>query len=73
MYKGTIGEHPDVNDLDKGHRFITNKPVVVCANTAKMLGGTWLDPHFEVTGDATTQYGPFAEADSAQPGLRCFI
>jgi len=59
IYKGTLGEHPDFYDLDDHHRFITNKPMLVCGNTANMVGGTWLKPHFTVLGDTQTHYGLF--------------
>jgi len=59
IYKGTMSEHPDFYDLDDHHRFITNKPMLVCGNTANMVGGTWLAPHFKVLGDTSTHYGLF--------------
>lgn len=59
IYKGTISEHPDYYDLDDHHRFITNKPMLVCGNTANMVGGTWLASHFTVMGDTKTHYGLF--------------
>ena len=59
VYKGTVSEHPDFYDLDDHHRFITGKPMLVCGNTANMVGGTWLGPHFDVMGDTKTHYGLF--------------
>lgn len=40
-------------------RFFTNKPMLVCGNTASMVGETWLAPHFAVTGDRSVHYGEF--------------
>jgi len=59
IYDGSIKEHPDYYDLDDHHRFITNKPMLVCGNTANMVGGTWLKEHFKVLGDMNTHYGLF--------------
>ena len=59
IYDGSIKEHPDYYDLDDHHRFITNKPMLVCGNTANMVGDTWLKPHFKVIGDMSTHYGLF--------------
>eukprot|EP01084_Bolivina_argentea_P072299 131281_1 len=42
IYKGTIDGHSDYYDLDDHHRFITNKPMLVCGNSANMVGDTWL-------------------------------
>eukprot|EP00485_Elphidium_margaritaceum_P002827 CAMPEP_0202700596 /NCGR_PEP_ID=MMETSP1385-20130828/13775_1 /ASSEMBLY_ACC=CAM_ASM_000861 /TAXON_ID=933848 /ORGANISM="Elphidium margaritaceum" /LENGTH=392 /DNA_ID=CAMNT_0049357817 /DNA_START=123 /DNA_END=1301 /DNA_ORIENTATION=+ len=59
IYKGSIAEHPDGYDLDDHHKFITNKPMLVCGNTANMVGDTWLKHHFDVIGDMSTHYGLF--------------
>jgi len=66
VYKGTISEHPDFYDLDDHHRFITNKPMLVCGNTANMVGNSWLGPHFKVIGDMSTHYGLF-DCSPVQP------
>lgn len=39
--------------------FFTNKPMLVCGNTASMVGESWLAPHFTVTGDRSVHYGEF--------------
>ena len=45
--------------LDNHHKFITNKPMLVCGNTADMLSKSWLSKHFKVYGDKSTHYGLF--------------
>lgn len=58
-YLGTIPEHPHDFALDDHHRFETGKPMLVCGNTADMLGRTRYAPHFQVIGDQSTHYGLF--------------
>lgn len=58
-YKGTMAGHPHHFDLDDHHRFFTGKPMLVCGNTATMLSETRFAPHFTVTGDRATHFGPF--------------
>lgn len=41
------------------HRFVTNKPMLVCGNTASMVGESWLAPHFTIIGDRAVHYGQF--------------
>ncbi|GFR40368.1 hypothetical protein Agub_g916, partial [Astrephomene gubernaculifera] len=59
VYKGTIPGCPHAYDLDDHHRFVTRKPMLVCGNTASMVGETWLAPHFTVTGDRAMHFGQF--------------
>eukprot|EP01026_Neomeris_dumetosa_P019877 TRINITY_DN1801_c0_g1_i2.p1 TRINITY_DN1801_c0_g1~~TRINITY_DN1801_c0_g1_i2.p1 ORF type:complete len:415 (-),score=47.41 TRINITY_DN1801_c0_g1_i2:372-1616(-) len=62
IYKGTIKGHKHSYTLDDHHHFITNKPMLVCGNTAAMVGEggvSWLSPHFEVIGDRSVHYGLF--------------
>lgn len=59
LYRGTIPGYPHAYDLDAHHRFIANKPMLVCGNTASMLKETRLADHFSVTGDRSVHYGPF--------------
>ena len=66
VYDGSIAEHPDFYDLDDHHRFVKGKPMLVCGNTANMVGNSWLAPHFKVTGDTTTHYGLFDCAPMAK-------
>lgn len=58
-YKGTIPEHRHKYVLDDHHLFETNRPVLVCGNTASMLSESWLAPHFTVVGDRSVHYGLF--------------
>jgi len=59
VYKGTIPGHRHAYDLDDHHRFVANKPMLVCGNTASMVAETWLAPHFTVSGDRNVHYGQF--------------
>lgn len=62
LYKGTIEGHEHAYRLDDHHCFVTGKPMLVCGNTAAMVGEdgiSWLSPHFEVTGDRSVHYGLF--------------
>lgn len=59
VYKGTVSGCPHYFDLDDHHRFTTNKPMLVCGNTAAMVQDTRLGKHFEVQGDRSVHYGPF--------------
>jgi len=78
-YQGTIPDQPHAFDLDDHHRFITNKPMLVCGNTAAMLTDTRFAKHFRVSGDRATHFGPFAcgpaagkaAADNDNPGGAC--
>ena len=45
VYKGTIDGHPNAYSLDDHHRLEKGKPLLVCGNTASMLGETWLGKH----------------------------
>eukprot|EP00210_Caulerpa_lentillifera_P001292 g1245.t1 len=64
-YKGTIPGHENEYQLDDRYQFEKGKPVLVCGNTAAMLGekGTsWLAPHFDIVGDRSRHYGLFKRA-----------
>jgi arsenite methyltransferase len=58
-YRGTIGGHPHAFDLDDHHRFETARPLRICGNTADMLGGSRLAPHFALHGDKARHFGLF--------------
>jgi arsenite methyltransferase len=58
-YLGTVVEHPHAFDLDDHHHFITGKPMLVCGNTAAMVGDTRYRRHFRVQGDQSTHFGLF--------------
>lgn len=59
VYNGTLPGASNAYALDDHHRFEKNKPMLVCGNTASMVGETWLAKHFTVVGDRTTHYGLF--------------
>lgn len=58
-YKGTIPTHQSTYALDDHHIFETGRPMLVCGNTAAMVGNSWLAPHFDVVGDTSTHFGLF--------------
>lgn len=58
-YKGTIAEWPHYFDLDDHHRLFTNKPMLVCGNTAAMLQETRYGSHFAIRGDRSEHFGAF--------------
>jgi hypothetical protein len=59
-YNGTIPDWPHFFILDDHHRFITDKPMLVCGNTAAMLQETRYGRHFTIRGDRSIHFGPFA-------------
>ena len=59
IYRGGIPDWPHFFDLDDHHRFFTNKPALVCGNTASMLQETRYRSHFTIQGDRSVHYGPF--------------
>ncbi len=77
IYNGNIPGHPHFFDLDDHHRFFTGKPLLVCGNTASMLGKTRLASAFKLIGDRSTHHGAFAgcgtssEADCADGSGSC--
>ncbi|MCL2111036.1 MAG: methyltransferase domain-containing protein [Clostridiales bacterium] len=58
-YDGSIEGQPHFFDLDDHHRFFTNKPMLVCGNTASMLSNTRYSRAFTVMGDRSVHYGAF--------------
>jgi arsenite methyltransferase len=58
-YQGTLPEHSHRFDLDDHHHFETGRPLLVCGNTADMVGQTRYAPHFKVIGDKAVHYGLF--------------
>ena len=71
VYKGSIPEAPHFFDLDDHHHFIAHKPMLVCGNTASMLSGTRLAPHFMVSGDRSRHFGPFNCGQAAEKTESC--
>jgi len=73
VYKGTIPGHRHAYQLDDHHRFETGRPMLVCGNSAAMVGDSWLGKHFAVSGDRSTHFGLFPchfspSADAPTPG-----
>jgi ubiquinone/menaquinone biosynthesis C-methylase UbiE len=58
-YDGSIPEHPHWFDLDDHHRFFTNKPMLVCGNTASMLSNSRYGKSFKVIGSRDVHFGAF--------------
>ena len=58
-YKGTIPNHPHTYALDDHHEWETGRPMLVCGNTASMVGESWLGDHFDIVGDRSIHYGLF--------------
>ena len=51
MFQGSIKGHEHAYQLDDHHTFVTGKPMLVCGNTAAMVGEegiSWLSKHFQV-------------------------
>lgn len=63
IYKGTIDGFPHNFPLDDHHNFVTNKPMLVCGNTALILSETRLYKHFEIIGDRSTHFGLFGDGN----------
>jgi arsenite methyltransferase len=59
IYKGGIPGHRHSFALDSDHTFFTNKPELVCGNTALMLSGSRFGEHFQIIGDTSQHYGLF--------------
>jgi arsenite methyltransferase len=58
-YLGTIPECPQKFALDDHHLFETNKPMLVCGNTADMISKTHYQKHFKVIGNKDVHLGLF--------------
>ncbi len=58
-YLGTVPELPHHFDLDDHHHFVAHKPMLVCGNTADMLGQTRYARHFQIVGGKSTHFGLF--------------
>jgi len=58
-YDGSIPKNPHFFDLDDHHRFYTNKPMLVCGNTASMVSNTRYSKAFKVTGNRSVHFGKF--------------
>ncbi|WP_420468047.1 methyltransferase domain-containing protein [Panacagrimonas sp.] len=74
-YLGTEPNHPHAFVLDDHHRLETGRPMLVCGNTADMLGRTRYGSHFRVTGDQSRHFGlfdcsPGAMAQTSEAGAK---
>jgi len=58
-YLGTIPEAASAFALDDHHLFETDRPMLVCGNTAAMLEDTRFKKHFKVQGDRSKHFGLF--------------
>ena len=58
-YRGGIPDCPHHFNLDDHHRFLKDKPMLVCGNTAAMLEETRYGAYFDVQGDRSRHFGPF--------------
>ncbi len=58
-YKGTIPHYPHTFTLDDHHVFHTDKPMLVCGNTADMISQTAYAEHFRLVGDKKKHLGLF--------------
>jgi arsenite methyltransferase len=65
-YLGTIPGYPHAIMLDDHHLFVTDKPMLVCGNTADMICRSRYARHFNVTGDKSRHFGLF---DCSSPRL----
>ena len=70
-YLGTVPGHPHRFALDDHHTFVTGKPMLVCGNTAAMVGETRFTKHFIILGDRSTHLGAFDCSSSAAAGGEC--
>jgi ubiquinone/menaquinone biosynthesis C-methylase UbiE len=65
VYDGSISSYPHYFNLDNQHRFITDKPMLVCGNTASMVLNTRYAKAFEVIGDRSVHFGLFEDCGTA--------
>lgn len=75
-YLGTLPDHPHGFVLDDHHAFIAGKPMLICGNTAAMIGDSRLKRHFRVIGDRSTHFGAFdcagaGASDDTEAGACC--
>jgi arsenite methyltransferase len=70
-YLGSIPDYPFQFALDDHHTFETNKPTLICGNTAAILRETRYGKHFRVLGDTSIHYGPFEGGSEGSGGHSC--
>ena len=51
--------YPHAYTLDDHHVFEKDRPVLVCGNSASMVGESWLAPHFRIEGERSHHFGLF--------------
>jgi len=66
-YLGTLPGEAHRFVLDDHHTFETGRPMLVCGNTADMVGNTRFGAHFRISGDKQQHFGPFDCAPAASP------
>ncbi|EQA36826.1 methyltransferase domain protein [Leptospira inadai serovar Lyme str. 10] len=59
VYRGNIEDSPLRFILDDHHIFETDKPMLVCGNTADMLSKTCYSDYFRIIGDKAKHFGLF--------------
>ncbi|WP_039948185.1 methyltransferase domain-containing protein [Leptospira fainei] len=59
FYKGNLENLPYRFILDDHHLFETDKPMLVCGNTADMLSKTRYSEYFQILGDKSKHFGLF--------------
>lgn len=67
-YQGTIEGCPNAFILDDHHVFVTNKPMLVCGNTASMTSNTRFGGHFRIVGNKAKHFGLFPCGPVTQSG-----
>jgi ubiquinone/menaquinone biosynthesis C-methylase UbiE len=73
-YLGTMENCPNQFVLDDHHVFVTDKPLLVCGNTASMLSNTRFGKHFKIAGNTSRHFGLFPcgpAADEANSTGNC--
>ena len=63
-YRGSVPHQPDRLVLDKQNVFAAGETVAVSGNTARILAGSRLAPHFKLSGEANCHAGPFGVSTS---------
>jgi hypothetical protein len=64
-YLGSLPDAPNAFVLDDHHTFVTGKPMLVCGNTAALVGAGRFGRHFRVDGNRSTHFGTFGCAAPA--------
>jgi len=70
-YLGSIPEEPHCFTLDDHHCLESGRAMLVCGNTAAMLGETRFAKHFRIEGDHSVHFGLFDCAPAMTPEGDC--